>query len=234
MIDGVLRLLDVLMGLREPVVKEPPPPPDNGDTLSDENLRQLYLELGAEMRALRATEFSVANLFYVVAAFLLTASLGLLAAEKVTYLVKAVCTVVTVIFLLRFWFAVHSRIAHDNASYTHLMACRRFIEKRWFWEGMPGKPANIGDKPGGRGHRMTQALVALSALAVSGILVLVLLLTANWSELCVAREIDGASVNVKEPSSPTIAAPPVPSATSAASVTPAASAASAASAWTAD
>lgn len=211
MIAGVLRLLDVLMGLREPVPKELPAPPADFQLRTDENLQQLYLEVGAEMRALRATEFSVAGLFYAVAAFLLTASLGLLVAEGVSYLLKAVCIVAVILFLLRFWFAVHARIAHDNASYAYLMDCRRFIEKGWFWEGMPGKPANIGDGPGGRGYRMTQELVALSSLAVSGILVLALLLSANWRELW-------------DVSKPVVASAPLPLV--AASAPPAASAAS--------
>lgn len=216
MITGVLRLLDVALGLREPVVTTPPEPPVELKPHTDENLRQLYVELGSEMRALRATEFSVAGLFYAVAAFLLTASFSLLAADKVTYLVKAVSIVAVVIFLLRFWMAVHSRIAHDNASYAHLMTCRRFIEKRWFWEGMPGKPANIGDGAGGRGYRMTQGLVALSSLAVSGILMLALLLSANWSELCGVSK-PAEVVGVSTASSSAVAASPAASAASAAS-----------------
>lgn len=220
MIAGVLRLLDVLMGLREPVAKELPPQPADFTSLSDENLRQLYLEVGAEMRALRATEFSVAGLFYAVAAFLLSASLGLLVAEGITHLLKVACILAVIAFLLRFWFAVHSRIAHDNASYAYLMGCRRFIEKRWFWEGMPGKPANIGDGAGGRGYRMTQELVALASLAVSGILLLALLFSTNWRALCSEDKPAATPIIVNASSAAAVTTPPastVASATSAAS-----------------
>ncbi|MGD9584429.1 MAG: hypothetical protein AB7V26_12285 [Lysobacterales bacterium] len=182
MLEGILRVLDCVKGIKPAKPDDPPPPPAAyrcPRPIATPEMIALYEELGQEMRALRATEFSVATLFYAVASFLVVANFTVIAAGSLPLVVKAATVVLTVVFLLLLWSHVHGRISHDNHSYSHLLSRRRYLEREWFWENMPGKPANVATGASGPGYRMTQQMLALSVVFVVATLVLVLFLTLN-------------------------------------------------------
>lgn len=166
MMEAILRLLDKLMGLSKPDIPEPPAMPPDLSPERQARLSDLYLELGSEMRALRATEASMAALFFTVVGLLFAGGISLLGSEKLSWSVKCWGIVGSSLFLLLFWFALHARILHDHVSYSHLMSRRSFLDAQWFWPDMPGRPPHLKGGHGGPGYRKTQALIALSALSV--------------------------------------------------------------------
>lgn len=179
MLEGILRALDCVKGIKPTKPDDPPPPPSGyrcPPPIATPEMIALYAELGQEMRALRATEFSVATLFYAVASFLVAANFTVIAAESLPFVVKASAVALTVVFLLMLWSHVHGRISHDNHSYSHLLSRRRYLEREWFWENMPGKSSNVATGASGPGYRMTQQMLALSVVFVVATLLLVLFL----------------------------------------------------------
>jgi hypothetical protein len=178
-LELVVRFADFLLRLRKPKTV---PVPTHSVRRSRHAMPHLYAELGQEMRALRTTEASTIAAFYAVTGLIFAGGATVLSSDSFQFPVKAAAIIGSVVFLLAFWLMVHSRIAHDNASYAHLMSRRRWIEQRWFWPGMPGRPPNIGHGPSGPGYRKTQALVALSALAVSTVLLTLLALMPRTTQ----------------------------------------------------
>jgi len=189
MMEVILRLLDKLLGLSKPVIPEPPPMPANLTPERQARLSDLYLELGSEMRALRATEASMAGLFFTVVGLLFAGGISLLGSEKLSWGVKLWGIVGSSLFLLLFWFALHARILHDHVSYSHLMSRRSFLDAQWFWPGMPGRPPHLATGHGGPGYRKTQALIALSALSV--LTLLFVMLIAAYSAGAEAKDSNG-------------------------------------------
>lgn len=175
MMEAILRLLDKLLGLSKPDIPEPPAMPADLSPERQARLSDLYLELGSEMRALRATEASMAGLFFTVVGLLFAGGISLLGSEKLSWGVKLWGIVGSSLFLLLFWFALHARILHDHVSYSHLMSRRSFLDAQWFWPGMPGRPPHLKGGHGGPGYRKTQALIALSALSVLTLLFVMLI-----------------------------------------------------------
>jgi small-conductance mechanosensitive channel len=176
MLEGLLRIVDYMASIKPAPLSDPPPPPEN-QSLTGAEMLALYSELGEDMRALRSTEFAVLTLFYTVASILVAAIFTAVSAESLPLALKIVCTCATCIFLVIFWIHVHIRITHDNRSYAHLLNRRRYLEKTWFWVDMPGRPVNTSTGATGPGYRMTQQMLALSAIFVVGLLVAALVAT---------------------------------------------------------
>lgn len=198
MLDGLLRVLDCIKGIKPANPQDPPPPPGGWrGSLSSPQTVALYEDLGQEMRALRATEFSVATLFYAVASFLVAANFAALAAEALPNSVKVGCVSTTIVFLLFLWSHVHGRISHDNHSYSHLLSRRRYIERSWFWPDMPGKPVNTATGASGPGYRMTQQMLALSVVFVVFVLALTLALMLAQENETADRTTEKATISTE-------------------------------------
>lgn len=148
--------------------------------MSSPEMLALYSELGQEMRALRATEFSVATIFYAVVGFLVAGSFSVLATDSLSSSVKIAVIGFTVASFFAIYAPVHHRIARDNTSYAHLMVCRRFIEKQWFWQGMPVTPSTSTFADPAPGYRLTQRMLFGSLLVFSLTLVAALVFTLQY------------------------------------------------------
>lgn len=179
--EWLLTLLDRLAGVcpteqDKPVLPPLTVPAPEGQPAAPSGLKEFYKEIHGDMRALRDTELKITALFYQVAAFLFAGNLALAASNSpaITWQFKGLVTAWSIIFLLVFWCMVHGRIAHDNKSYSYLMAHKRMIDEHWFGSSFAPRPKHLGSGPSGPGYRKTQKLLAWSSLGVLGALGLTL------------------------------------------------------------
>ena len=190
----ILRSLDFLMGIEILRIDEPIIPGER------EHLVELYREINADMRILRDTEAKTVALFYSFCGFVFAGNLVVLgsASPAVSDLLRIFITIPSVLFVLGFWFAVHSRIAYDHMTYEFLMRHRKSIEKEWFKADFPEKPKHLGDEPSGPGYRKTQELVALTAVGVCAIMLIGIVTKTYpmWTHRYCCQDCRGTSVSV--------------------------------------
>lgn len=178
MIELILKLMDFILKIKKPERYEPSKPVQVSESVDDalflnmKYTQDFYREVNADMRAFRDWEFKMVSLYFQVSSFFFAGNIILMVSAASGLNMLRFCVgLISIVFLLAFWFKLHSRIAHDNNSYAFNMSHRRYIERKWFGNEYPKPPAHVSKSATGPGYRKMQALVAISAIAACSVLI---------------------------------------------------------------